>query len=74
MTSFNLPLNLQILIEIINHGKKKKYPKIEPQLFKDKSGKTKAVYLFYDVYELILEEMQDLEQRTKNIKRAGAKK
>jgi hypothetical protein len=42
--------------------KKKKYPTIVPQFLLGKNGKPVKVYLPYDVYESIFEEIEDLKK------------
>lgn len=42
---------------------KKKYPKIVPKYLYDKQGKPIAVYLDYDVYKSIYEEIESLEKK-----------
>lgn len=53
--------------------KKKKYPPIEPQYLKNKQGKTVAVYLDYDVYNSIFDEINELEKKIHKIE-VGIKK
>lgn len=49
--------------------KKHKYPKIEPLIRHDKNGKPKEVYLKYDVYLSIFEEIKELEKKIAAIKK-----
>ena len=49
--------------------KKKKYPKIIPKYLKNKQGKSIAVYLDYDVYTSIFQEIDDLKQEAKELKK-----
>lgn len=44
---------------------KKTYPTIEPMFLKNEKGKLTSVFLPYDVYESIFEEIKDLEQKIK---------
>jgi hypothetical protein len=49
--------------------RKKKYPIIKPKYIKDSKGKVLGVYLDYDVYESIFEEIAELRSiinKTKN--------
>jgi hypothetical protein len=48
--------------------KKSKYPKIEPLIRRDKNGKPKEVYLKYDVYLSIFEEIKELEEKIIKLK------
>jgi hypothetical protein len=48
--------------------KKSKYPKIEPLISHDKNGKPKEVYLKYDVYLSIFEEIKELEDKIAKLK------
>lgn len=54
--------------------KKKKYPKIVPQYLANKAGKPTAVYLPYDVYESIFEEIEDLNKEIALLKKKQPKK
>lgn len=51
--------------------KNKKYPKIEPKFLKDKHGNRVKVCLSIDVYESIFEEIEDLQQRVNQLKKAN---
>jgi hypothetical protein len=44
--------------------KKKKYPEIKPQFLKNKDGKITEVYLPYDVYESIFQEIKELREKS----------
>lgn len=48
--------------------KKTKYPKIVPMIRKDKFGKPKEVYLERDVYQSILDEIKELEEKIAKLK------
>lgn len=48
--------------------KKSKYPKIDPLISYDKNGKPKEVYLKYDVYLSIFEEIKELEDKIAKLK------
>jgi len=47
---------------------KTKYPKIEPLISHDKNGKPKEVYLKYDVYLSIFDEIKELEEKISELK------
>ncbi len=51
-----------------NMAKKKKYPEIKPQFLKNKMGKVVSVYLDYDVYTSIFEEIKDIKKKTADLK------
>ncbi len=55
-------------IEDINMAKKKKYPEIKPQFLKDKKGKIVSVYLDYDVYTSIFEEIKGIKKKIAALK------
>ena len=55
------------LREIIYKMKKKKYPRIAPKYRLDKNGKRKEVYLEYDVFISIFEEISDLEKKIEKL-------
>ena len=54
--------------------KKKKFPKIKPSMVKDKNGKDVAVYLPYNVYESIFEEMDMLKKKIAEFKKQKSQK
>lgn len=54
--------------------KKRKYPEIKPQFRKDKKGKITEVYLPYDVYESIFQEIKELKIKAAELKKKKAKK
>ena len=49
--------------------KKKKLPKISPQVLMDKNGKVISVLLKYSVYESILDQMTYLKQDISELKK-----
>lgn len=55
-------------------AQKKKYPTIKPKFLKDKAGKIVEVYLDYNVYESIFDEIESLKNKTKDLKKKKLKK
>jgi len=53
--------------------KKNKYPKIEPLITHDKNGKPKDVYLKYDVYLSIFQEIDELKNKIEDLKQKHKK-
>lgn len=47
--------------------KKTKYPEIKPQFRKDKKDNITEVYLPYDVYESIFQEIDELKAKAKEV-------
>lgn len=56
------------------NAQKRKYPEIEPQFYKNDKGKIVEVYLPYNVYESIFEEIEDLKKQFKVKSRKSIKK
>lgn len=54
--------------------KKKQFPKIHPSIVKDQHGKKVEVYLQYDVYESIFEEMGQLKKKILELKKNKVQK
>lgn len=54
-------------IEGIKKMKKTKYPEIKPQFRKDKKGNITEVYLPYNVYESIFQEIDELKAKAKEV-------
>ncbi len=52
---------------------KKKYPKIEPKIRKDNSGKPKEVFLDMSVFKSIFAEIEDLEKKISELKKKKQK-
>lgn len=54
--------------------KKRKYPVIDPVFIKNASGKPDTVYLPYNVFESIFEEMGDLKKQLTSLKKQSQPK
>lgn len=54
--------------------KKKKYPKINPLFVKDQKGEKVEVILKYNVYESIIDEMNDLKKKISALKKKSVTK
>ncbi len=55
-------------------AKRKKHPKIQPLFVKDQRGKEVEVYLRYDVYESIFDEMNELRKKISAFKKKKSSK